>query len=326
MTGRVLVTGATGFIGSHLVEELLWKGYEVTALVRQTSDLRWLRGKGVKLLYGDLEGDAGLPPLKGFDYIFHLAGVTKAVRHADYYRINKGGTERILAAARKADKLKRFVFLSSLSAAGPSPADRALTEEDPPHPVSPYGESKLLGELAVLAVKDKLPVTILRPCIIYGPRDTYSFELFKTLAKGFMPQLGKEPKTLSFCYVEDLVQALMLSIQRDHPSGEIFFVSDGEKYPLDFFADVVSSLLKIRLRRIPIPLWGGWVCAVVADGWGYLRGRPASFSRSKFAEAKENHWVCDISKARKMLGFRPRFRLEAGVRVTLQWYKVNDWL
>ena len=143
MKERVLVTGATGFIGSHLVDELLWKGYEVAALVRESSDLRWLRGKQVEYVYGDLLGKDQLPALTGFSYIFHLGGATKALRQRDFYHTNKEGTERLIAAARKVKGLKRFVYLSSQAAAGPSPVERAQHEGDPPCPVSPSGKSKL---------------------------------------------------------------------------------------------------------------------------------------------------------------------------------------
>jgi dihydroflavonol-4-reductase len=323
---RVLVTGASGFIGSHLVDELLWKGYEVAALVRESSDLRWLRGKQVEYVYGDLQGKDQLPALTGFPYIFHLGGATKALRQRDFYRTNKEGTEQLLAAASKVKGLKRFVYLSSQAAAGPSPVERAQIEGDPPCPVSPYGKSKLHGEEAVLNCRGQFPVTILRPSAVYGPRDAYMFEYFKIISRGYLPLVGKDPTFLSFCYVEDLVQALMLSIQKPHPSGEVFFISDGEKYSLDFFANVVSSMLHIKLRKIRIPLWAAWFYAAASDGWGLVRKRPAAFHRGKCAEASQRQWICDITKAKKQLGFRPRFRLEAGIKVTLRWYTDKEWL
>jgi nucleoside-diphosphate-sugar epimerase len=323
---RVLVTGATGFIGSHLVDELLWKGYEVAALTRESSDLRWLRGKKVELIEGDLLGKGKLPSLKGFAHIFHLGGATRALRTRDFYRTNHEGTERLIDAARHIRGLKRFVYLSSQAAAGPAPEERPQKEEDLTCPVSPYGKSKLHGEEVVLDCRDKFHVTILRPCAIYGPRDAYMLELFKRISKGYFPLLGKKPIYLSFCYVEDLIQALMLSAQRDHPSGEVFFIADGERYTLDFFANVVSSELHVKLRKIRIPIWVAWFYAAAADGWGLVRRRPAFFHRGKCAEASERNWVCDISKAKKQLGFRPRFRLEAGIKVTLRWYQEKGWL
>ena len=326
MGERVLVTGATEFIGSHLVDELLWKGYEVAALIPTNNDLRWVRGKGVEFIHADLLGKDKLPSLKGFAYIFHLGGATKALRRRDFFRANQEGTKRLIAAARKVRGLKRFVYLSSQAAAGPSPPERPQQEKDPPCPVSPYGESKLRGEEVVLSCRDKFPVTILRPCTTYGPRDAYLFDYFKVISRGYIPLLGKEPILLSFCYVEDLIQALTLSIQRDHPSGEVFFIADGEKYSLDFFADVISSALRVTLRKVHVPIWAARFYAAAAEGWGMVRRRPASFHRGKCAEAMQRNWVCDIAKAKKTLGFRPRFRLEAGVKVTLTWYKDKGWL
>jgi dihydroflavonol-4-reductase len=323
---RVLVTGATGFVGSHLVDELLWKGYEVKALIRTNSDLRWLSGKGVECIEGDLLEKRKLPSLKGFAYIFHLGEETNVQHRRGLYRASQKRTERLIAAAQKIRGLKRFVYLSSQAAAGPSPPERAQTEDDPPMPVSPYGKSQLAAEETVFNCRDKVPITILRPCPTYGPRDAYLFEYFKAISRGHFPMLGNEPISLSFCYVEDLIQALMLSITRDHPSGEVFFVSDGEKYALDFFADVVSSALKVKLRKIHIPRWAARFYAVAADGWGIMRRGPALFHRGKRAQASQRNWVCDITKAKKMLGFRPRFRLEAGVKVTLRWYQDKGWL
>ena len=326
MGERVLVTGDTGFIGSHLVDELLWKGYSVTALIGTNSDLRWLQGKRLEFIRGDLLGRGKLPSLKGFAYIFHLGEATNALRSRVFYRANQKGTERLIAAAQKVRGIRRFVYLSSQAAAGASPQERAQTEADTPLPISPYGKSKLSEEEVVLKCRDKVPVTILRPCPTYGPRDTYLFEYFKIISKGHFPMLGKDPISLSFCYIEDLIQALMLSITRDHPSGEVFFISDGEKYALDFFADVVSSALQVKLRKIRIPRWVSRFYAVAADGWGIVRRRVYVFHRGKTAETRRCDWVCDITKAKKMLGFRPRFRLEAGVKVTLRWYQDKGWL
>jgi len=326
MGEHVLVTGATGFIGSHLVDALLMKGYEVYALIRESSDLRWLWGKKVDFIYGDLMSKAGLPSLDGFDHIFHLGGATRALHNRDFYRINRDGTERLIDAALNIKGLKRFVYLSSQAAAGPSPESRPQTEEDLPCPVSPYGKSKLQAEQAVLRCRDKFHVTILRPCAVYGPRDTYMLELFKSISRGFLPSLGKGTMYFSFCYVEDIIQALLLSVQQDHSSGEVFFIADGEIYPFDSFADLVSYELRVKLRKIHIPVWAAWCYATIADGWGLVTKRPAAFSRNKCAEGIQQNWVCGINKAKTKLGFRPGFHLETGVKVTLQWYKEKGWL
>jgi dihydroflavonol-4-reductase len=323
---RVLITGATGFIGSHLVEELIRLGYDVEVLVRKNSNLRWLRDKNVRYVYGDLGGAGSLPGLNRIDYIFHLGGATRAVRTKDYFRINLQGTEALLAAARGIKGLKGFIYLSSQAAAGPSPDDRPSVENDMPCPVSPYGKSKLQAEEAVLCCSDQFHVTILRPCAVYGPRDTYMLELFKQISKGIIPSVGGGSMYFSFCYVNDIVQVLLRSISHGHKSGEVFFIADGEKYSFDYFADVVSSVLGVKLRKIAIPSWAAWCYATVADGLGMAIGKPAAFSRNKCSEACCRNWVCDIGKAKNELGFRPGFLLESGVNITLKWYKEQGWL
>ncbi len=326
MGERALVTGATGFIGSHLVDALLVRGYDVHALVRRSSDLRWLHGKKVKLIYGDLTGGEMPSLLDGFDYIFHLGGATRALRRKDFYAINRDGTGLLTDAAAGIRGLRRFIFLSSQAAVGPSPGHRPQTEKDTPYPVSPYGESKLQAEQVVLNCRDRFPVTIVRPCSVYGPRDTYMLELFKAVSKGLLPSLGKGPMYLSCCYVEDLVQALLLCTGHDHPSGEVFFIADGERHSLDAFAGLVSSELGVRYRRIRIPVTAARFYAALADGWGLVTGRPAAFGRNKCAEGIQQNWVCSIDKAKTILGFRPSFQVETGLKITLQWYKENGWL
>ena len=326
MGEHVLVTGATGFIGSHLVYVLLESGYEVDVLVRRKSDLRWLPGKRINLIYGDLVEKGAIPSLDRFDHIFHLGGATRTLHTADFYRINRDGTERLLDAARNIRGLKRFVYLSSQAAAGPSPEDRPQTEEDLPRPVSPYGKSKLQAEHAVLDCRDRFHVTILRPCAVYGQRDTYMLELFKSISRGFLPSFGKGPMYLSFCYVQDLVRALILSVRNDHSSGEVFFISDGERYSMDFFAEQVSEELCVRVHKIQIPVWIARVYAALADGWGLVKKKPAAFGRNKCAEGIQRNWVCSIGKAQTKLGFRPDYDLKTGLKATLQWYKENGWL
>jgi len=323
---RVLVTGATGFIGSHLVEELIRLGYDVEVLVRENSNLRWLKDKNIQYVYGDLSGTGSVPVLSNIDYIFHLGGATRAVRTKDYFSINLQGTEALLKAAQSIKGLKGFIYLSSQAAAGPSPDDRPSVESDMPSPVSPYGKSKLQAETAVLGYRNQFHVTILRPCAVYGPRDTYMLELFNQISKGLIPSVGNGSMYFSFCYVNDIVQALLLASSHDHKSGEVFFIADGEKYSFDYFADAVSSVLNVKPRKIGIPSWAAWCYAAAADGLGLVTGKPAAFSRNKCSEACCRNWVCDISKARKELGFRPDFLLESGVNITLKWYKEQGWL
>jgi len=322
---KILVTGATGFIGSHLAEELLWKGFRVTALVRSNSNLQWLRGKNVDILPGDFVTGT-LPSLDDFAYIFHVAGLTKAWRRRDFFKVNAEGTRNLVAAAQKAGSVRHFVYLSSSAASGPCPSEHPRREDETCRPVSAYGESKRRGEEVVFAAADELPITILRPSAVYGPRDEYMLSYFKMIAKGFMPCIGRGPLWLSLCYVDDLVDALVRCITHDHSSGQVYSVSDGGKYSLDFFADVVSLALHVRPKKIFVPEWAAWFGAFVSEAYGRVSGRSIPFHRSKCAEAVQRHWICSIARAKEDLGFRPRFGLEAGIRVTVQWYQDHGWL
>lgn len=270
---------------------------------------------------GDL-ASGSLPPLRGFHHVFHLAGVTRALRPRDYFRVNAKGTEALLEALEAVEG--RFLYLSSLAAQGPSVRGRPLREDDPPQPVSPYGQSKLEGERAVLRHKDRFSVAILRPAAVYGPRDDYMVEFFRLVAKGLLPLLRQQ--WLSLVYVADLVEALLLAAKGRYPSGEVFLISDGRSYPLQEIADVVASFLgkKYKVVKVPLPL--AKAVALLGEGVGRLRGKAVAFGRSKLAEALQEAWICDISKAREVLRFEPRYSLAEGLRVTLRWYREAGWL
>jgi len=318
---KILITGATGFIGSHLAERLLSEGQEVWALIRR--EPRWLP-EGVKLIRGDLRGK--LPPLRGFHHVFHLAGLTRAKHPGEYFKVNRTGTERLLEALEASGGITgRFLYLSSLAAAGPSTPSRPRKEEDPPRPVSPYGRSKLEAEGVALGHRDSLQVGILRAAAVYGPRDDYMLQLFRLVKGRLVPMLRRE-QWLSLCFVRDLVEALILAAEADYPSGEVFFISDGVKHPLQSLIDMVASLLGIRYMRIRIPAPVAWLCAYGGELFGKLRGRAVAFTPSKCAEALQEAWLCDISKAREVLGFSPRWSLREGLELTLAWYLKAGWL
>lgn len=303
------------------MERLLKEGHEVWALVRSRKPLP----QGVNALYGDLaSGD--LPSLRGFDHVFHLAALTRAVAPDDYYKVNFLGTKSLVERLLWDGGLRgKFIFLSSLSAQGPASGSRPLTEEDPPHPVSPYGQSKLQAETFLRGLSDELDVLIVRPSIVYGPRDTYMLEFFRLIKKGFLPIIREDQK-LSLCYVADLVEALDLSLSARITSGEVVLVSDGEVYPLHYIADMVALILGVRYRVIKVPLMIAKGIALFNEFWGRVRGRPPAFGINKFAEACQEAWICDISKAKALLGFEPRYALKEGLEVTLNWYLENGWL
>jgi nucleoside-diphosphate-sugar epimerase len=320
---KALVTGATGFIGSHLVEELIKKGYDVTCLVRKTSNLRWIEGHEVTLFYGDCEDEHSLTQLpQDFNFIFHLAGLTKARREEDFFCVNVKGTENLLrAVSGKGKDVRRFIHLSSLAAAGPSRNGAPLNETSEPRPVSSYGRSKLESEGAIMRCGDRIPVTIIRPPAVYGPRDTDFHVLFKMLKKGFYPYWGK--CYYSLLYVDDLVRGLVSAAEEKEAAGGVYFLSDGKVYTNEDIVSEISAVLGTRIlkMRIPRPLMA--VLVGIAERLG--SGAPI-INRDKLRELNCAHWTCDSSKAAKDFRFVPKVTIKEGIKWTADWYRIHQWL
>jgi len=325
---RGLVTGATGFIGSHVVEALLAKGYQVSCLVREASDLRWLRGLQVQLVYGDLTQETTLrEAVREAEFIYHLGGITKARRPRDYYEINHRGTRNLVEACLEWNLgLKKFVYLSTLAALGPSKEGRPAREEDEPHPITDYGRSKLLGEVEVLKHRERLPVTIVRAPAVYGPRDQDLYPFFRTVAKRVKPVLGKDEGSLSLCYVQDLATGLILAGENEKSIGQAFFISEEGSHSWSEVADLVAETLGVSALRVRIPPSFIFLLAYLSEAWAILDKRPALLNRQKAREITGRYWVCDITKAKAELGFKPCFPLREGLKLTVAWYRKKGWL
>lgn len=320
---KALVTGATGFIGSHLVEELIKKGYSVTCLARKTSQLRWIEGLEVNILYGDCEDGDSLKQIpRDLDYVFHLAGLTKARREEDFFCVNVKGTENLLrAVAARASGVKRFIHLSSLAAAGPSRNGSPLNESLEPRPVSSYGKSKLEGEAVIMRHRDALPVTIIRPPAVYGPRDKDFHVLFKMLKKGFYPHWGK--CYYSLLYVDDLVRGIIMAAEEKEAEGGVYFLSDGKVYSNEDIVNEIAIVLDTKIVKIRIPRP---VMAVLV-GISEKMGRGASIiNKDKLKELNYFHWTCDSSKAGKDFKFVPKVSIKEGIKWTADWYRIHQWL
>ncbi len=326
---KIFVTGATGFVGSHLVDKLLEKGYEVYTLVRKTSNLQWLEGKNVKYVYGDLRGDLSdelKSALKEADYVYHIAGAIMGLKREDYFRVNEGGTRNLLEAmVRVGAKPGRFLYLSSLAAVGPGEDMKPVTEEDEPHPVSWYGESKLAGEKVVKEYEKHFDITIVRPPPVYGPRDYGMLDVFRMLKYGIVSDIGKDTYT-NFVYVEDLVEGIILAAESEKGVGETFHIGDVENLAtIEAFRRVARALGK-RVISFKIPLPIVYVAAFFADLQMKITKKPQIFNLQKVAELKQTNWMMDISKARNMLGYQPRYRIEEGGKITYNWYIEHGWI
>lgn len=324
---KALVTGATGFVGSHLVERLLADGHQVVALVRATSNTRWLEGLSVERRVASLDDAESLRrAVEGLEWVFHVAGLTRARSERVYMATNAEGTRRLVEAAAQAGSVRRFVHVSSLAAVGPSADGRPLIEDDEPHPLPGYGASKLAGERAVLEFGDRARVTIVRPSAVYGPRDRNFTSLFRTARRlGIAPVVGSKDKKLTLVQVADLVECLALAARSERAVGQSYFVGSGTHT----WGEVVEALgaalgRKVRALRVPRPL------ALLAGELGELKwtltGRPQILCRRKVRDTLQPHWVCSWQKAEAELGYRPAVGLVEGLARTARWYEEQGLL
>lgn len=325
---NALVTGGTGFVGSHLVELLLQKGYSVTCLVRDTKQLRWLRGLNVRILQGDCLHPGPLDAaVQGASFVFHLAGLTKARRSRDYYLANQVGTRNMLqACARSNPEIKKFILMSSLAAAGPSLDGTPVKVHDPARPVSDYGRSKQKAEEEALRYKERIPVVILRPSAVYGPRDRDMYALFQWASRGLTIEISGGERFINPCYVKDLALATLQAAEQKTASGSIFFVAEQQTYSWSAFRQALLTAGSVRAVNVKIPYSAAYLIGVVSEIGGLFTGKPALTNRQKVLEASQRYWVCDVRETEKQLGFRSEYPLQEGLEITWKWYRDNNWL
>ncbi len=325
----VLVTGASGFIGSHLVERLLSEGAAVRCLIRPVSPrggaVRYLPPQGAKPVLGDLLTGAGVEDaLAGTSIVFHLAGVTKALRVSDYYSGNVKTTETLVRAMSTGSA--RLIHVSSLAAMGPSPDGAPLREDAVPHPLTHYGKSKLEGEHAVRESSVAGRATVVRPPVVYGPRDFDVFRVFKAAASGAMIRIGSTESYFSFVYVADLVDGLILAAGRAQAAGRDYFLANREPATWTQFSGTAAATMMKSVRIVTLPVWAAYLAASAADLLSRLKGKPGILSRDKILDLRQRYWVCDTEHAATDLGFEAQTSLREGVAATLEWYRQERWL
>ena len=341
MIQKILVTGASGFIGSFIVEEALNRGFEVWAAMRRSSSKQFLQDGRIHFIELNLSSEEQLiEQLAGhvFDYVVHAAGVTKCLDKQDFYRINTEGTKHLVRALMALQMpLKRFVYLSSLSIMGAIHEQQPYTEireDDTPHPNTAYGKSKLEAERWLYRENEELKnrneklfsFVILRPTGVYGPRERDYFMMAKSIKAHSDFAVGYRQQDITFVYVTDVVQAVFLAIEKGE-TGRAYFLSDGEVYQSATFSDLIRKELgNPWWIRITAPIWVLRIVTFCGEYVGRLTGKVTALNNDKYHILKQRNWRCDIEPARRELGYEPQVKLEEGVKRSIRWYKDNGWL
>jgi nucleoside-diphosphate-sugar epimerase len=334
----VLVTGASGFIGRHLVRRLIELGNRVSCLVRTTSCVDELKSTGAQLVTGDVTDRTGIGralAVSQAGIVFHLAGLTKALRADDFLRVNAGGVESVVAAcADRADK-PVLVVVSSLAAAGPCVLDRPCVESDAPTPVSAYGRSKLAAEQAAARYAGMVPISIVRPPIVFGPGDGGMHEMFRPIARwGIHIVPGWGERCFSLIHVADLVEGLLLAAQKGErlhtngtPGQGIYFMAaeDNPTYA-ELGQAMATALGKKRAAVVHLPGSLVPLVGLCGDAIAWIRQRPGWVNSDKMTEALAGSWMCSSAKARTQLGWSPAAALAQRLYETAQWYRQAGWL
>ncbi len=323
-----LVTGTSGFVGSHLVDKLLELNHNVRVIVRKESKLKWIDPTRVEIYNCDYDDVENLrDAVSNVNYIFHVAGVIKAKTKEIYYKGNVDVTKNLLKAVEQFNpSLNRFVFISSQAAAGPSPSNQPKTEDMECNPVTTYGKSKLEAERIVRNYEGKIPFTIVRPSAVYGPRDPEILLFFQTLKKGIQPMVGFSEKYVSLVHIQDLIDGILLAAFSDKSLNRTYFISSEKGYGWEEIGNISSKILGKRVLKLRIPHFMIFTVAAISQFFSYFRKEATILNLEKAREMVQNSWVCSVEKAKRELGYSQKVDLEQGVRDTIQWYRANGWL
>lgn len=325
---KALITGGHGFIGSFLVEKLLKEGWNVRCLVRKTSQLQWIKSYPIELYYGDVnEPQTLIKAASGVDYIFHVAAVLKGVTSDSFYKTNFQGTLNLADAALKyAPNLKRFIFISSVAAAGPHSGSDWVTEAVIPNPVSDYGKSKLAAEKALKEKYPTLPLTIIRPPIVLGPRDQHALVLFKMAKFGFFPIPAPYDRYYSIVHVDDLVNGIYMAAISDRAKGQTYFMCNPEVYSFKDLARALSKPFSKNPKFIYVPSFVVRGLAFLGDIFSVLTKKGMMLTSKKVPEIMATSWVFSPEKAKRELHFETQLPMAEGVQKTVQWYRDHQYL
>jgi nucleoside-diphosphate-sugar epimerase len=338
---KVLLTGANGFVGSHLLDRLLVQQIPVTVLLRPASDRKFiaphLDGGGglesrpassfVEVRTGSIDQPASLEAaLEGVTHVIHCAGATKALTADGFFTVNQLGTRNLVEAVnRRGAQIQRFLHISSLAAAGPGTSEHPKRERDESKPVSDYGRSKLASEREVVD-RCRVDWTLIRPPAVYGPRDVEFLRLFKAAKAHVLPCFGGGRQQLTLVYVEDLAAAIVAALTHPNASRETFFAGSPEVVTASGLMQCIAKELGGWTITLPLPNALLWLACQGADALARLTRKASVLNAQKWAELKAPGWVCDVSKLKGELGYDCRTSLREGVAKTRDWYRAQGWL
>jgi nucleoside-diphosphate-sugar epimerase len=314
--GRALVTGATGFLGSHVAAAWVEAGHDVRCTIRATSDTRWLEGLDVESMEWDVRDTEGLSAaLRDIDTVVHVAGATRAPRKPDYFQVNAAGSARLAEAAVKAG-VSRFVLVSSLAARGPDGGDG---------PVSAYGQSKRRGEELVRLFEEKMEIVVLRPGGIYGPRDSDLFPLFEMAGKGWLVAPAGSPP-LQPVYVSDVARLTVAAGTGEYAGVGPYPVAEEGEYRWRDVREGLTSALNRRVRVIWLPKTLFISVGVIAETAARLTRQDPRLDRRNAVDLSRHDWTCDTTATREALAWQAEVSLPEGLALTAEWYRRVGWL
>ncbi len=330
---KILITGASGFIGSFIVEEAIRRGFETWAAVRRSSSKAYLQDARIHFVELNLSSKEQLVEQlrdKHFDYVVHAAGVTKCLHKQDFARINTEGTKNLVDALIEVGMpLKRFVFVSSLSIFGAIKEQQPyeeIRETDTPQPNTAYGMSKLAAEQYLEQQASRVPYIIVRPTGVYGPREKDYFIMAKSIQQHSDFAVGFKRQDITFVYVKDVVQAIFLALGKGQ-NGRKYFLSDGQVYQSETFSNLIHEALgRPWWIRIKAPIWVLRVVTFFGEYIGRMTGKVTALNNDKYHILRQRNWRCDIQPAIDELGYQPEYDLARGVKETIKWYQDNKWL
>jgi 2-alkyl-3-oxoalkanoate reductase len=327
MPQRVLLTGATGFVGSHTAEAFAAAGWTVRALARSRDRARDLAARGADVVIGSLADASALTEAcRDVDAVVHMAALLHARSDAELRRVNVEGTRTVVRAALAATTApKRLVYLSSLAAVGPSRNGRGVRGDDAPHPLTAYGRSKLEGERVCLEAADQLEVVILRAPAVYGPRDTDIYKFYRIARYGVFPVPTGPARRLQLVHVSDLAAALVRAAGTAGAHG-VYHIAEPRAYTWEEVGSLVGEALGRRVRSVHLPASMIRAVAGASELAAAAMGRSFIFNRDKARELLAPGWMCDTDAARDELGFVAKIPLGEGLRTTAQWYQEHGWL